>query len=178
MPVQLVELAVAWGRRWSFGRHGPGCGPASVLGKGLAGPPARVLSWRRGPPRQRSRRGSLSYGPHLILRVHDLDNDLHVTTEVLPEPWFQCSRWRRLELLGSRVARSAGVGQVAPARLLPGPWRPARQGPCRGSPPCPSALCISGLGVASLLLRLWLSSPVLLSVAAGAALTARAQVKG
>ena len=44
MPAQLVELAAAWERRWSLGRRGPGCGPADVLVKGLAGAPERVLS--------------------------------------------------------------------------------------------------------------------------------------
>ena len=83
-----------------------------------------------------------------------------------------------LEPVGSRVARSVSIGEVAPARLLPGPRRPPRQGPCRGSPPRPLALCVSGLGVALVVLRLWLPSSALLSVAAGAALTARAQVKG
>ena len=37
---------------------------------------------------------------------------------------------------------------------------------------------VSGLGVALVVLCLWLPSSALLSVAAGAALTARAQVKG
>ena len=42
VPAQLVELAATWGRQWSLGRCGPGCGPAGVLGKVLAGAPARV----------------------------------------------------------------------------------------------------------------------------------------
>ena len=37
VPAQLVELAAAWGRRWSLGWCGTGSGPAGVLGKGLAG---------------------------------------------------------------------------------------------------------------------------------------------
>ena len=83
-----------------------------------------------------------------------------------------------LEPLGSRVARSAGVRQVAPARLLPGLRRLPRQGSCRGSLPRPLAFCVSSLGVALIGLRLWLPSSALLSVAVGAALPARAQVKG
>ena len=83
-----------------------------------------------------------------------------------------------LEPLGSSVARSAGVGQVAPARLLPGLWRPYRQGSCQGGPPRPLAICVSDLGIALPVLCLWLPSSSLLSVVAGAALTARAQVKG
>ena len=94
-----------------------------------------------------------------------------------------------LEPLGSRVARSAGIGQVAPARLLPGPRRPPRQGSRWGSPPRPFALCVYGLGVAlpvlcfSLercfgILVLLLPPFAPLSVAAGAALTACAQVEG
>ena len=115
----------------------------------------------RGFPRLGSRRGSSSSGAHLILCVYDLDEDLHATTEVSPEPWFQCSWLVVLEPAGSRVVCSAGVGQVAPARLLPGPRRPPRQGSCQGggSPPRPLALCISGLGVASG--RLVLSAPLL-----------------
>ena len=79
VPAQLVELAAAWGRRWSLGRRGPGYGPADALGKGLAGSPARVLPWRCsrprqgacrrscGSPRQGSRRGSPSSSSNLIL---------------------------------------------------------------------------------------------------------------
>ena len=152
VPAQLVGLAAACERRRSFGWCGSGSGPAGVLGKGLAGGPARVLPWCSSRPRQDncrgscgfprlgSRQGSPSSGPHLISHVHDLDEDLHATTEVPPAPWFQCSCWQCFELLGSRVARSAGVGQAAPARLLLGPRRPPRQGSCRGSPPRPFAL--------------------------------------
>lgn len=96
-----------------------------------------------GFPRLESRRGSSSSGPHLISCIHDLDKDLHAATEVPPEPWVQCSCWQRLEPLGSMVARSAGVGQATPARLLPGPRRPPWQGSCRGSPPHPfTLLCV------------------------------------
>ena len=131
-----------------------------MAGAGLAVallmPSARVLPWRCSCPRQvscrgscgfprlGSRRGSPSSGPHLISHVYDLDEDRHATTEVPPEPWSQRSRWRRFELLGSRVARSAGAGQVAPVRLLPGMRRPPQQGSCRGKLLRPSAsLCSS-----------------------------------
>ena len=94
--------------------------------------------------------------------------------------------WRRLPSLGSKVVDgfgtlgikggSAGVGQVAPARFLPGLWTPLRHGPCQGSSPRPSTLCVSGLAL------LWLScvfaSSAPPSVAAGVATTARAQVNG
>ena len=63
-----------------------------------------------------------------------------------------------LEPLGSRVARFAGVGQVAPARLLPGPRRPPQQGSCQGSPPRPLALCVS---ILALLDHLVASAPCL-----------------
>ena len=43
MPAQLVKLAAVWGQRWHLGRHGHGCGPAGVLGKGLAGAPVLRL---------------------------------------------------------------------------------------------------------------------------------------
>ena len=101
----------------------------------------------RGSPRQGSRRGSSSSGPPLILYVYDLQKDLHATREVPPEPWFQRS-WLGRNPWAQRVACSIGVGQVAPARLLPGPRRPSRHGSCRGSPPRPLDLCVSGLGVA------------------------------
>ena len=187
VPAQLVGLAAAWERRWSLGRRGPGCGPVSVFGKGLAGAPARVLprhhgrprqgSCRgsRGSPRQGSRRGSSSSGPHLILCVYDLDEDLHATTEVPPEPWFQRGLLVVLEPVGSRVAHSAGFGQVAPARLLPGP---PRQGSCQGSPPRPLALRVSWSWRCFGCLVLRLPSSALLSVAVGATPTACAQVKG
>ena len=105
LPRRCVPSWLCWQRRWSLGGCGPGSGPADVLGKGLAGAPARVLPWHCGRPRQgscrRSRgfpwqgscRGSLSSGPYLILCVYDLYEDLHAPMEVPPEPWFQCGRW-------------------------------------------------------------------------------------
>ena len=58
------------------------------------------------------------------------------------------------------------AAEAAPARVLPGEST---------SPSCSLCLC---LGVALIVLWLWLPSSALLSVAAGAAITARAQVKG
>ena len=79
-----------------FDRRGSTCGPAGVLGKDLAKGPARVSLWHavipdktRGFPWQGSRQGSSSSGSHLILCIYDLYKDLHATTEVPPEPWFQ-----------------------------------------------------------------------------------------
>ena len=87
-----------------------------------------------------------------------------------------------LEPVGSRVARSVSIGQVAPARLLPGPRRLPRQGPCRGSPPRPLALWYlwSWRCLGHLVLRLLSGSPPLpcLVWPWRAAPTARAQVKG
>ena len=37
VPAQLVGLAATCERRWKLGWRGPGSGPASVLGEGLAG---------------------------------------------------------------------------------------------------------------------------------------------
>ena len=48
VPAQLVELAAAWGRRWSLGWCGPGSGPADALGKGIAGGPCRGAAVVRG----------------------------------------------------------------------------------------------------------------------------------
>ena len=175
VPVQLVGLAAACERWRSFGQHGPGCGPADVLGKGLAGGPARVLPWHCSRPRQGacrgscgfprlgSRRGSPSSGPYLISHVYDLDKDLHATTEAPPKPWFQCSWlagvgthglkggllcWHRASCPGKALARAA---EAAPARY------------CRGSPPRPFALlCFwSWRGLGCLALRLLSGFPLL-----------------
>ena len=132
VPAWLAGLAAAWERRWSLGRRGPSCSPTDVLSKGLAGGPTRVLPWHRGRPRQGScrgscgfprlgsRRGSPSSGPHLILRVYDLDKDLHATTEVPPKPWLQCGCWRRSN------PRAQGWLALLVLGNLP------RQGSCRG----------------------------------------------
>ena len=154
MEVELWQTW-AWLRTCWCPRQGSCRGTVVVPGKGLAG-------GSHGFPWLGSRRGSSSSGPHLISCVYDLDKDLHATTEAPPEPWFQCSCWRCLELLGSRAARCAGVGQVAPARLLPGPRRSPRQGSCRGSPPRPSVLCVFGLGIALVVLCFGLSPASLL----------------
>ena len=75
-----------------------------------------------------------------------------------------------LETVGSRVARSVGVGRAAPARVLLGETDPP--------------LCLFAFSVLALLwlswasVLPWLTSPVLLGAAVGAAPTARAQVKG
>ena len=98
--------------------------------------------------------------------------------EVRPEPWPKVM----LETVGSRVARSVGVGRAAPARVLPGLLRlsPARVLPGETAPP----LCFFAFLVLALLWLSWASvfpwftSLALLGVALGAAPTARAQVKG
>ena len=105
-------------------------------GKGLAvaswSSPARTLSgvlWicsARIPPRVAvfwSSSDPMCYDP---------DKDLHATTKVPPEPWLQCSCWRRLEPLGLKGGSLcwrrescpgkalAGAAEVAPARALLG----------------------------------------------------------
>ena len=80
-----------------------------------------------------------------------LHKDLHATMEVPPEPSSQRG-WFMLETVGSRVARSAGVGRAAPARVLSGPLRLPRQESCQGNLLLPSALCGLGLGVALVIL--------------------------
>ena len=92
VPAQLVGLAAACERRRGVDWCGPGSGPADALGKGLAGGPARVLSWRCSRPRQGACRGSCGFprlvscrgspssAPHLNSYVYDLDEDLHATT--------------------------------------------------------------------------------------------------
>src|SRR4051812_9569419 len=63
---------------------------------------------------------------------------------------------RTLRLKGGGLA---GVGQVAPARVLPGLCRPPLQGSCRGDPPRPFALHASGWSSASVALYLPFLSP-------------------
>ena len=46
VPAQLVGSSAACMRWWRFSWRGPDGGPTGVLGKGLAGGPARVLSRR------------------------------------------------------------------------------------------------------------------------------------
>ena len=123
-------------------RQGSCCGTAVVLGKDLAGG-SRGFLW------QGSLQGSSSSGSHLILCTYDLYKDLHATTEVPPEPWFQYG-----------VGTPWGQGWCA---LLASGKLP-RQGSCRGcrSHPCKSlarestspscSLCVSGLGVALVVL--------------------------
>ena len=86
-----------------------------------------------------------------------------------------------LGIVGSRVARSVGVGRAVPARVLPGPLRPPGKGLAGGTCFVPLlfvvlALALLWLSWASVLP--WLTSPVLLGVTVGAAPTARAQVMG
>ena len=97
--------------------------------------------------------------------------------EVPPEPWPNVM----LETVGSRVARSIGVGRAAPARVLPGLLRLPRQGSCRGNLLRPSALCGLGLGVALAASGFGFTSvhlPCSAWCAVGATPTVRAQVKG
>ena len=84
----------------------------------------------------------------MILGVPCLHKDLHATMEVPPEPWPNVM----LETVGSRVARSVGVGRAVPARILPGLLRLPRQGSCGGNLLRPFALCGLGLGVAFIIL--------------------------
>ena len=129
VPAQLVELAAACERRRRLGWCGPGSGPAGVLGEGLAGCPGKGLAVacchpRQGPcwgsgglPRQGSCQGSSSSNPHLILNMSSQRSACH-HRGAFPSPgptWMMA-----LGTVGSRVARSVGVGRAAPARVLPG----------------------------------------------------------
>ena len=117
--------------------------------------------------------------PHLILNILCLHKDLHATTEVPPEPCLNAFVWR---LAGSRVAHSAGVGELP------------RQGACRGCRGCPckglaGETCFARLHFVALAhdVTLFVLCPWLLSGSPPlpcyvwlwrVALTARAQVKG
>ena len=82
---------------------------------------------------------------------------------------------------GSRVARSVGAGRAVPIRVLPGPLRPPRKGLAGGTCFVPLLFVVLALALLRLPQALVLprfTSPALLGVAVGAALTARAQEKG
>ena len=161
VPAQLVGLAAACERRWRLGWCGPRSGPADALGEGLVGWPDKGLAvacclprqgscrGSCGSPRQGSCRGSLSSNPHLILNMSSQRSACH-HRGAFPSPgptWMMA-----LGTVGSRVARSVGVGRAAPARVLPGLLRLPQQGSCRGSLLRPSAPCGLGLGVALIIL--------------------------
>ena len=116
---------------------------------GALSSPARALPGVWWPPRQGSCRGSSSSNPHLILNMSSQRSACH-HRGAFPSPgptWMMA-----LGTVGSRVARSVGVGRAAPARVLSGPLRLPRQGSCRGNLLRPSALCGLGLGVALVIL--------------------------
>ena len=135
---------------------GPCCHPRQGSCRGPCGFP--LLGFRGGSP---------SSSPHLNSYMYGLDKDLHargasralVPTQLLGS-----------EPVGSRVARSAGVGQVAPARLLPGLRGAAsarilpRESTSPSFPPALLVLASPWLSCASA--SLWLPSSALLSVAA------------
>ena len=135
--------------------------PLASLARALPGGPARVLPWRavvprQGPcrgsgglPRQGSCRESSSSDPHLILNMSSQRSACH-HRGAFPSPgptWMMA-----LGAVGSRVARSVGVGRAAPARVLPGLLRLPRQGSRWGNLLRPSALCGLGLAVALIVL--------------------------
>ena len=146
----------------------------------LPGGPTRVLPWHCDRPRQGACRGSCGFprlgscrgspssGPHVILCIYDLHKDLHATTEVPPEPWFQCSwlgwnpwaqGWLALLVLGKLPQQGSCRGRGG---------RPGK-GLARGStsPSCSLVflvLSLSQLSCASGSLRL--PSSALLSVVA------------
>ena len=123
-------------------RQGPCRGPGKGLAAASWASPARVLpGGSHGYPRQGSCRGSSSSDSHLVLYVLGLHKDRRRF------PSFGSNVVEGVGTLRLKGGSPAGVGQVAPARFLPGLWRPPRQGPCRGSSPRPSALRVSGLAL-------------------------------
>ena len=112
---------------------------AAVPGKDLAG-------GLHGRPRQGSCRGSSSSGSYVDSQAFGLHKDLHATTQApLSLGLNVVDGVRTLRLKGGDFA---GVGQVAPARLLPGLCRPPGKGVAGGSHFAPFALHASGLTVA------------------------------
>ena len=145
-------------RAWLRPQRRPQQGSCRGPGKGLAeGPvwvslrhrdrPQQGSYWgSRGFPWQGSRQGSSSSGFHLILCVYDLYKDLHATTEVPPEPWFQCSCFGGIWNPWAQGCLTLLVfWQLTPARLLPGSRRSPRQGPCRGIVAVPEKGLAGGL---------------------------------
>ena len=148
------------GRPLSWGGDGAArscCGLADIPGKGLdealRAPSARVSPGLRGYLRQEPCRGLvgvLDKEPRCRLVLWFLSRPCRpfVFTKIympprrcLPSPGP--TGMMALETVGSRVACSAGVRQVAPARILPRLRKPPRQQFCRGSPPRPLALFAS-----------------------------------
>ena len=124
--------------------------------------PARVLPWRTVVPGKGLAgglvadpcRGSSSSNPHLILNMSSQRSACH-HRGAFPSPGP--TLMTALGAVGSRVARSVGVGQAAPARVLPGLLRLPLQGSCRGNLLRPSALCGLGLGFALIILSFGLT---------------------
>ena len=139
----MVGAGLAVALLASLARALPG-GPQGSC-RGALSSPARS----GGLPRQGSCRGSSSSNPHLILNMSSQRSACH-HRGAFPSPgptWMTV-----LGTVGSRVARSVGVGRAAPTRVLPGLLRLPGQGSCPGSLLCPFAPCGLVLGVALIIL--------------------------
>ena len=146
---------------WNW--RGPDDGPTGAFSRGLAVAPARVLPGRLLSSPARLLPGvlwsSLAGIPPGVIIFYSVNLILNVFTKIcippqrcLPSPgpmWLMV-----FGDLGSRVARSVGVGRAASASVLLGLPRLLRQGSCWGNLHRPSALCGLGLGVASVVLCL------------------------
>ena len=97
--------------------------------------------------------------------------------QALPEPWFQRCRWCR-NSQASRVAVILVLGELPRQDSCPGCIGHSGKGLARGKPILLLDLLVPLSWRCSGSLVFLLPSSALLSVAAGATLTARAQVKG
>src|SRR3954465_14353707 len=111
-------------RWWRFSRRGPDGGYAGVLGKGLAGAPARVLPRRLLSSPARRLLGalwsSLAGIPPRVVIFYSAYLILNVSTKICMPPRGCLPNPCPMGAVDSRVICSVGVGRVAAARVLPG----------------------------------------------------------
>ena len=121
VPAQLVGSVAACEWWWRFGWLGPGSGPAGALGDGLAGWPGKGLAAarrhpRQGPCREDSWAPSVRTLPRIFAFLSSFDLDYSLSSQRSACHHGGASRALSqcvcLALVGSKVARSAGVGEL------------------------------------------------------------------
>ena len=183
VPAQLVGSAAACERRWRFDWCGPDGGPTGVPGKGLVGPPARVLPWRLLSSPAKLLPGALwsslaGIPPRIILLkgVSDLEclhKDLHATTGRSPESLPHGGSGLKGDSLRRCGASCHGKGLAGLAKAAPGK---DLAGGSALSPLLFVVLVLVSFCFSCASALPWLTSRVVLGVAAPVAQTARAQL--
>ena len=187
VPAQLVGSAAACERRWRFDWRGPDGGPTGVPGKGLVGPPARVLPWRLLSSPARLLPGalwsSLAGVPPRVVIFHSVYLILNVFTKIYMPPRGCLPNPYPMGAVDSRVTRSVGVGRLATARVLPGLLKPlpgkdlaGGGGGSASSPLLFVVLVLASFCFFRASASPWLTSLALLGAVAFVARTARAQL--